>query len=79
MSRLLNHDPGTASEAAAQVADLLSNDLGLGPEDSIPGLVVAIHRLAGETNTPDQAVDEAIDILSGDVAEWLDGEAYAVV
>lgn len=65
MSRILNYDPDLAASVANSVAEFLKVDLGY--EDMtevIPGLLYAVALLSLETEDPQQALDEAVDILS---------------
>ena len=53
--------------------DLIQHDLGYEPEDAIPGLMAAAVVFALMTSDPQQALDEAVDMLSGE-GEAPEGE-----
>lgn len=53
--------------SAATIADALEeflDDLGFPPEEAIPGLVMGILRLSLKTKSPDEALDEAANLLA---------------
>lgn len=42
---------------------VLMDDIGMAPEESIPGLIATIALLANDTSDPRQALDEAVAML----------------
>ena len=65
---MLNPDADLAASTSSSVIEFTRDELDLDPTNAIPGLVVAIGRLALETTDPEQAFIEACDMLSrGDV------------
>lgn len=64
MSKLLN--PAAAEDVRMLVLELQA-ELNLTPEEMIPGLIAGIVDLARLTPVPEQAIDEAVDMLVGGV------------
>lgn len=65
MSRILNYNPDLAASVANSVAEFIKVDLGYEDmREVIPGLLYAVALLSLETEDPQQALDEAVDILS---------------
>jgi hypothetical protein len=61
-------DSAVADEVAEVVMEIL-DDTGFGPEEAIPGLINLVIKLAEMTSYPEQALDEAANLLadSGEV------------
>jgi hypothetical protein len=61
-------DSAVADEVAEVVMEIL-DDTGFGPEEAIPGLINLVIKLAEMTSHPEQALDEAANLLadSGEV------------
>jgi hypothetical protein len=62
MIRVLN-DTNAASDGES-IIDFIEQDLGLPAEEAIPALVKAIARFATQLDEPDEAMDEAAELLS---------------
>jgi hypothetical protein len=61
MAKLL--DRSTEDEVSQLVVEQL-DDVGFGPEEAIPGLIRTITIMAALTTNPEQALDEAADLLA---------------
>ena len=61
MAKIL--DRSVESELAEPIQELI-DDLGFSPEEAIPALIAAVITLADYTDAPDQALDEAANILA---------------
>lgn len=61
MAKLL--DSRKAIEIRDGLLDAL-DELGYDPEESIPGLVATLYAIADLTPLPEQALDEAADLLA---------------
>jgi hypothetical protein len=66
MARILNNN--LDSEIATNVIEQME-DLGYQPEEIIPGLVQAIVLVAEKTFDPEQALDEASNLLASSGVE----------
>lgn len=64
MNKLLNND--SAGVISTAVLDAL-DEVGFGASEGIPGLILAIYRLADQTGDPEQALDEAANLLADGV------------
>ena len=49
------------------ILDFIHNELGLGPEEAIPALAVAMVISALSTENPHQALDEAVNLLEFEI------------
>jgi hypothetical protein len=63
MSRIKVLDRGVETEVAELVKEIL-DDTGFSPAEAIPGLINLVITLAELTPYPDQALDEAANILA---------------
>ena len=52
-----------AAAVSESLVDFVQNDLGYGPEEAIPGLMAATLVFALMPSDPQQALDEAVDML----------------
>ena len=62
-TKILSQDGDLAAEIGTTVVDFVLDEVGVPPEEAIPGLMVAVLLLASETGDTSQALDEAVRLL----------------